>query len=145
MLLDINLKNQFLHSHIWMQLAHKYGSVNIIILAFILQIIGILIPPLSDNLYLNLIASGLYGSTFIGHVALFMHYGGKLAGKNPVIFMGSMTVAYSIGQVGAPLYFISLFEKYETYDIGMFVTAFIVSFGIVALLYAKQLSHTHSK
>ena len=124
---------------IWMHSAHKYGSVNIIILAFILQIIGILIPALSDNLYLNLIASGLYGSTFIGHVALFMHYGGKLAKKNPVILMGSMTAAYSIGQVTAPLYYVALFEKFGTYNNGMYLTAFIVSFGVFALLYAKKL------
>jgi predicted MFS family arabinose efflux permease len=126
---------------IWMTLAHKYGSVDIIIITFILQIIGILIPALSDNLYLNLFASGLYGSTFIGQVALFMHYGGKLAGKNPVVFMGSMTVAYSIGQIIAPLYYIALYESYGNYDKGMFLTAFIVSFGIVALLLAKKINH----
>jgi len=125
---------------IWMRLAHRFGSVNIIIATFILQIIGILIPALSNNLYLNLIASGLYGSTFIGHVALFMHYGGRLAGKNPVVFMGAMTLAYSIGQVSAPLYYIALFEKFGTYDYGMFVTAFIVSLGIFSLIYAKRIN-----
>ncbi len=123
---------------IWMHFAHKYGSVNIIIIAFILQIIGILIPALSTNLYLNLLASALYGSTFIGHVALFMHYGGKLAGNNPVVFMGSMTASYSIGQILAPLYYVALFEYSKSYTNGMFLTAFIVSFGIVALLYAKR-------
>ena len=124
---------------IWMQLAFRYGSVNVIIAAFILQIVGILIPALSTSLYLNLFASGLYGSTFIAHVALFMHYGGKLAGKNPVVFMGAMTATYSMGQVLAPLYYIFLFEKFGNYDKGMYLTAFIVSFGIIALIYAKQL------
>ena len=48
-----------------------------------------------------------------------MHYGGKLAGKNPVIFMGSMTAAYGIGQVSAPLYSIALIEKFGNYKKGL--------------------------
>ena len=44
---------------IWMTLANKFGSVNIIIIAMILQIIGILIPALSANMYLNLF-SGVF-------------------------------------------------------------------------------------
>lgn len=126
---------------IWMRLAHRFGSVDIIIVTFMLQIIGILIPAFSNNIYMNLLSGALYGSTFIGHVALFMHYGGKLAGKNPVIFMGAMTAAYGIGQVSAPLYSVALIEKYGTYDVALYLTAFIVSFGIWFLLYAKRLQY----
>ncbi len=124
---------------IWMRLAQKYGSVNMIIIAFILQIIGILIPTMTNTISLNILSGALYGSTFIGHVALFMHHGGKLAGKNPVIFMGAMTAAYGIGQVSAPLYSVALFEKYANYDMTLYVTAFITSFGIVFLMFAKNL------
>ncbi len=124
---------------IWMRLAQKYGSVNMIIIAFILQIVGILIPTMTNAMSLNILSGILYGSTFIGHVALFMHHGGKLAGKNPVIFMGAMTAAYGIGQVVAPLYSVALFEKYGNYDMTLYVTAFIVSFGIFFLLWAKKL------
>lgn len=123
---------------IWMHLAHKFGSVNIIIVAFIFQIIGILIPTFSNDFYLNLLSGALYGSTFIGHVALFMHYGGKLAGRNPVIFMGSMTAAYGIGQVSAPLYSVYFIEKYGNYNMALYITAFIACLGIIFLLYAKK-------
>lgn len=123
---------------IWMRLAHKYGSVDIIILAFILQIVGILIPTFTNDIYLNLLSGALYGSTFIGHVALFMNYGGRLAGKNPVIFMGAMTAAYGVGQVGAPLYSIALIEKFGNYNTTLYVTAVIAFIGILLLLYAKR-------
>lgn len=123
---------------IWMHLAHKFGSVNIIIAAFAFQIIGILIPTFSNDFYLNLLSGALYGSTFIGHVALFMHYGGKLAGKNPVIFMGSMTAAYGIGQVSAPLYSVYFIEKYGNYNMALYITALIACLGIIFLLYAKK-------
>ena len=90
-------------SIIWMRLAHKYGSVNIIIIAMSLQIVGILIPTFSTNMYLNLFSGILYGATFVGLVALFMNLGGKLAASNPVMLMGALTTAYGIGQVTVPL------------------------------------------
>ncbi len=131
-------------SIIWMRLAHRYGSVNIIIVAMALQFIGILIPAFSTNIYLNLLSGALYGSTFIGLVALFMHLGGKLAGKNPVVLMGSMTAAYGIGQVGAPLYSVALIEKFSNYNSTLYVTAGIVFIGIIFLLYAKKIESSHT-
>jgi predicted MFS family arabinose efflux permease len=126
---------------IWMRLAHRYNSVDVIIVTFILQIIGILIPTLTSNIYLNLFSGALYGSTFIAHVALFMHYGGKLAGKNPVIFMGAMTAAYGVGQVSAPLYSVYFYQKFGSYDIALYTTALIAFLGIVFLLFAKRLTN----
>ncbi len=126
-------------SILWMRLAHNYGSVNVIIIAMALQIIGILIPTFSTNIYLNLISGALYGSTFIGLVALFLNLGGQLAGKNPVVLMGAMTAAYGIGQVGAPLYSVALIDYFGNYNSTLYVTAFIVFIGIVFLLYAKRI------
>ena len=126
-------------SIIWMRLAHKYGSVNIIIIAMALQIVGILIPVFSTNIILNLLSGALYGSTFIGLVALFLNLGGKISGKNPVVLMGAMTAAYGIGQVAAPLYSVALIEHFGNYDVALYVTAGIVLVGIVFLLLAKQM------
>lgn len=124
---------------IWMMLAHKYGSVNIIILAMFLQVIGIMISALTNNIYLNLFSGILYGGTFVGLVALFMNLGGKLAGNNPVMLMGALTTAYGIGQVTAPLYSVALIEHFKTYDYALYVTAFIVFSGIVLLIFTKIL------
>jgi len=125
-------------SIIWMRLAHKYGSVNIIIIAMSLQVIGILIPTLTTNMYLNLFCGVIYGATFVGLVALFMNLGGVLAGKNPVMLMGALTTAYGIGQVTAPLYAVSLTEWTGNYDYALYVTAAIVSSGVIMLLLAKK-------
>lgn len=125
---------------IWMTLANKYGSVNIIIIAMILQIIGILIPALSANMYLNLFSGVLYGGTFVGLVALFMNLGGKLAGSNPVILMGALTTAYGVGQVGAPLYSVKLISLFGNYSAALFVTAIIVASGVIVLFLAKKLA-----
>ena len=127
-------------SIIWMRLAHKYGSVNIIIIAMSLQIVGILIPTFSTNMYLNLFSGILYGATFVGLVALFMNLGGKLAASNPVMLMGALTTAYGIGQVTAPLYAVSLTHLSGNYNYALYLTAAIVLFGVAILLVAKKVT-----
>lgn len=123
---------------IWMRLAHKYGSVNIIILAMFLQVIGIMISALTNNIYLNLFSGVLYGGTFVGLVALFMNLGGRLAGNNPVILMGALTTSYGIGQVSAPLYSVALIEYTNSYTYALYLTAAIVFGGILFLIIAKK-------
>ena len=121
-----------------MRLAHTYGSLNMIMIAMFLQILGLLIPTFTNNMYLNLMSAALYGSTFIGLVALFMNRAGQLSKNNPVVLMGSMTAAYGIGQVLAPLYSIVLIEHFGNYNSTLYLTAFIVFMGIVFLGYAKH-------
>lgn len=126
-------------SIIWMRLAYKYGSVNIIIIAMSLQVIGILIPTIFTSLIASLLSGILYGVTFVGLVALFMNFGGKIAYKNPVVLMGALTTAYGIGQVTAPLYAVYLTQKFGSYDYTLYLTAFMVFIGVIALLIAKKL------
>jgi predicted MFS family arabinose efflux permease len=130
-------------SIIWMRLAHKHGSVNIIIIAMVLQTIGILIPTITNSIYLNLLSGVLYGGTFVGLVALFMHLGGKLAGDNPVILMGALTTAYGIGQVSAPLYAVALTEYSGDYNYALYITAAIMCLGVLMLMTTKIFNISH--
>ncbi len=124
-------------SIIWMRLAHRFGSINIMIVAMIFQIVGILIPTFSSNIYLNLFSGILYGGTFIGLVALFMNYGGQLSGKNPVFIMGAITAAYGVGQIVAPLYCIAFIKQFNSYNPALYLTAFIVLIGVLLLVFAN--------
>ncbi|NQY54093.1 MAG: YbfB/YjiJ family MFS transporter [Campylobacteraceae bacterium] len=126
-------------SIIWMRFAHNYGSVNMIILALLIQVVGILIPTLTNNIFLNLLSGILYGCTFIGLVALFMNLGGKFSGKNSVVLMGIITSAYGLGMILGPLYCVVLFEKYNSYEYSLYLTAFIVLVGALLLTLAKGL------
>lgn len=127
-------------SVLWMRFAYKYKSINVIIVAMFLQMLGILIPALTTDIYLNLLSAALYGSTFIGLVALFMNLAGQISKSNPVVLMGAMTAAYGIGQVGAPLYSIALIKYFGNYNTTLYLTAFILFIGILFLLVAKKLS-----
>lgn len=123
---------------ILMNLAHFFGSINIIILALLLQIIGILIPTFTTNAFLNLLSGVLYGGTFIGLVALFMNLGGKLCASNPVVLMGALTSSYGIAQVIAPLYGAKFVEIFGNYNYALYLTAFIAFGGIVLMLFGKR-------
>ena len=125
-------------SIIWMRMAYKHGSVNMIIIAMLIQVVGIMIPTLTSNVYLNLFCGVLYGVTFVGLVALFMNLGGKLAGSHPVILMGALTTAYGIGQVTAPLYAVKLTTITGNYDLALYVTAIIVLIGAITLMVSKK-------
>jgi len=130
---------------LWMSLAHKYGSVNIIIITLLVQMVGILIPTFTNNMYMNLFSGVLYGGTFVGLVGMFMNLGGKLAGNNPVVLMGAVTTAYGLGQVIAPLYSVYFIEQYGNYDYSLYLTAGIVFIGILLLLFAKTIMTTEQK
>ncbi|RLA08290.1 MAG: MFS transporter [Gammaproteobacteria bacterium] len=125
-------------SIILMILAKKYGSINIIIMAMLLQVAGILIPTITDNIYLNLLSGILYGGTFVGLVALFMNLAGEIAKHNPVILMATFTTAYGVGQISAPLYSVALFEYSGSYNYGLYLTAMIVFAGVLLLLWSKN-------
>ncbi|MGB3751117.1 MAG: YbfB/YjiJ family MFS transporter [Arcobacteraceae bacterium] len=130
---------------LWMTLAHKYGSVNIIIITLLVQMIGILIPTFTNNMYMNLLSGVLYGGTFVGLVGLFMNLGGKLARNNPVVLMGAVTTSYGLGQVIAPLYSVYFIENYNSYDYALYVTAAIVFSGVLLLLFAKTIMTEEQK
>lgn len=121
-----------------MTLSMHFGSINVIIMALLLQIVGILIPTVSDNLYLNILGGVLYGITFIGLVSLFMHLGGKLSGGNPAVLMGALTAGYGIGQVGAPLFSIKMVAATASYNLALYTTAAIVFTGVLLMLIGKR-------
>jgi len=123
---------------LWMRLAHRFGSVQIIILAMALQVVGILLPALTNNIVLILLSGILYGGTFVGLVALFLNLGGRIAAHNPVVLMGAFTTAYGIGQVTAPLYSVALVHYSGSYDYALYLTAAIVMSGILLLLFGRR-------
>ena len=121
-----------------MRLADKYDSLTMMMVAMALQIVGILIPIFSANIFMNLLSGMLFGATFIGLVALFMNFAGQQSIKNPVLIMGAITSAYGVGQIVAPLYCVAFINYYENYNAALLLTAVIVACGIALLAFAKK-------
>ena len=125
---------------IWMNMASRYGYIPVIQFALLLQVIGILIPTFTSIPMVNLLSAAIYGFTFAPLVALFINLGGAIAKENPVVLMGAFTSAYGIGQITAPLYAVYLTNLSGNYNYALYLTAFIVSLGFIALSLSKRLS-----
>lgn len=122
---------------LWMRVAHRFGSVKVIIVTMLMQAVGLLIPVLTNSAWLNLTSGLLFGGTFVALVALFMTLGGQLAGKRPVVVMGAITTAYGIGQVTGPLYSVALTTAQGSYNSTLLLTASMVMIG-AALMWVNR-------
>lgn len=118
--------------------AQKHGILNVIMIAMVVQAFSIMIPAFSINPWFNLMGAFLYGGTFVGLVSLFLSLGGSLAKNNPVIFMGALTSAYSVGQISAPIYVVWLTEKSGNFSTALYLTSTIVMMGVLTLWIAKK-------
>ena len=87
---------------IWDLIARQLGNLNALLLAFILQLAGMLIPILSPGLIWTFIGAALFGGTFIGLVSLVLTMAGRYFPNRPAKMMGKMTLSYGVAQIAAP-------------------------------------------
>lgn len=90
-------------AYLWVKLAARYGTSATLILAGVLQTVGCLLPVIMPGTWPALIGSVLFGSTFMGIVAVVLALGGHLSRHNPAKLMGLLVVAYGVGQISGPL------------------------------------------
>tara|TARA_R110002126_G_scaffold45749_3_gene129360 strand:+ start:859 stop:2064 length:1206 start_codon:yes stop_codon:yes gene_type:complete len=118
---------------IWDRIARKTGYIKALIVAYILQAIGIILPAINDSLPVVIISALMFGGTFIACVSMVLTMAGKFYPSNPAKFMGTMTLAYGAAQILAPVCTGYLTETFGSYDIGLYVSAAIVMIGTLFL------------
>ncbi len=87
---------------LWDLIARWIGYLGALIAAMGLQVVGIVLPAVTDNLAGVLASAVLYGSTFLGCVSLVLTMAGRLYPQSPARMMGRMTLAYGAAQIIAP-------------------------------------------
>jgi predicted MFS family arabinose efflux permease len=118
---------------IWDRIARKTGYIKALIVAYILQAIGIILPAINDSLSVVILSALMFGGTFIACVSMVLTMAGKFYPSNPAKFMGTMTLAYGAAQILAPVCTGYLTETFGSYDIGLYVSAAIVMIGTLFL------------
>lgn len=118
---------------IWDRIARKTGYIKALIVAYILQAIGIILPAINDCLPVVILSALMFGGTFIACVSMVLTMAGKFYPSNPAKFMGTMTLAYGAAQILAPVCTGYLTETFGSYDIGLYVSAAIVMIGTLFL------------
>ncbi|MFA3793031.1 YbfB/YjiJ family MFS transporter [Aliiglaciecola sp. SL4] len=87
----------------WDRIARKRGDLQALLGAYILQTIGIILPAINETLPVVIISALLFGGTFIACVSLVLTMAGNFYPSNPAKFMGTMTLAYGVAQIIAPI------------------------------------------
>jgi MFS family permease len=128
---------------LWDLIARRIGDINALTLAFALQVVGILLPALSNTATMTYLSAILFGGTFIGVVSLVLTMAGRYYPTRPAKMMGKMTISYGIAQIVAPAITGILAEYSEgDYRSGLYLAAIIMTIGTFLTFRLKRLSET---
>jgi MFS family permease len=86
----------------WDRLARRIGELQAMLLAYALQIVGIVLSAFEVSPTVLFLSAFLYGGTFIGIVSLMLTMAGKFYPTRPAKPMGRLTLSYGVAQVVAP-------------------------------------------
>jgi predicted MFS family arabinose efflux permease len=121
----------------WDFIARRIGDLNALILAALLQIVGILLPVMAQGLVAALIGALLFGGTFIGMVSLVLTMAGRYYPTRPAKMMGKMTLSYGAAQIFGPAITGSLATRLGSYNAGLYLAAGVMAVGTLLLLALK--------
>jgi len=126
---------------VWDLIARRLGHLNALIAAFALQVIGILLPTISNTSLLVYLSAILFGGTFIGIVSLVLTMAGRYYPTRPAKMMGKMTVSYGVAQIAAPAITGLIAEQSQgSYDAGLYLAAILMGIGTLLMLRLKVLA-----
>lgn len=117
------------------RIARKWGYLTTLFLAYSLQIIGIMLPTLSNSLIVIAISAILFGGTFVAIVSLVLTMAGHFYPSNPAKFMGKMTLAYGVAQIIAPASTGILAAWLGNYNFGLYLSAGTMLIGTILITY----------
>lgn len=88
---------------VWSFLAKKWGYIKSLVLAMILQSIGIGIPAFWSTQTSFILSALLYGATFMGITTLATTLGRQMNPSNSSRTIGILTAVYAVGQLIGPI------------------------------------------
>ncbi|HWL12291.1 MAG TPA: YbfB/YjiJ family MFS transporter, partial [Ureibacillus sp.] len=125
---------------LWMLLISKFSTVKVLSIAYILQVIGILLPVLTQTSWSVLLSAFLFGFTFVGIVSLSTAYARELFPKQSGVVVSALTTAYALGQIIGPIV-ASWFESFfNSFKAPLSFAGTIVTLALAILLIGKWYS-----
>lgn len=126
----------------WDLIARRTGYLNALIMAYLLQIAGIVLPTFFNSLEVALFSALLFGGTFIGCVSLVLTMAGRLYPASPARLMGRMTLSYGAAQMLAPALTGMLAEYTGGYNPGLWLAGGFVAVGALLIVWLQQADPT---
>ena len=124
---------------IWDLIARRIGNLNSLIIACLLQIVGILLPVLVPGVVATMLGALLFGGTFVGIVSLVLVMAGRYYPTRPAKMMGKMTISYGVAQIAAPAITGLLARHSGSYADGLYLAAGIMVVGTLLMVRLRKL------
>ena len=123
----------------WDFIARRTGELNALILAAVIQVIGIMFPLFSHGLIPALLGALLFGGTVMGIVSLVLTMAGHYYPTRPAKMMGKMTLTYGIGQIIGPAITGWLATAFGGYAVGLYLAAGVMAAGILIFIILRAI------
>lgn len=117
----------------WTAIAERIGFAVSLILAYAVQIVGVLLPAISGSGIAALVAAVMFGGTFMAISALTLPLGRHGAGGRG---FAVLTAGFGAGQMIGPAiagYMVTLGYGFEA---ALYGSAAVLAFGLLVLIYA---------
>ena len=125
----------------WDLVARRVGDYNALLMAYVVQIVSILLPVFLPSAAITLLGAFLFGATFIGIVSLVLSIAGRYYPTRPAKMMGKMTIAYGVAQIIGPAITGMLAEQSGSYADGLYMAATMMIVGTLIMLRLRILDH----
>ncbi len=123
----------------WDLIARRTGKLNALILASLLQVIGILMPVFSGGMNAAIAGALLFGGTVMGIVSLVLTMAGQYYPTRPAKMMGKMTLSYGAAQILGPAITGALAVRLGSYASGLYLAAGFMLAGTLVLMLLNSL------
>ncbi len=118
---------------LWDRIARVLGDIRALMLAFVLQILAVMLPAASSTLWAALAGAVGYGATFIGIVSLTLALVGRRSPANPGKAMARLTLSYGAAQIIAPALTGAMAQASGSFKGGLWLTAAVMTVGLALL------------
>ncbi|WP_274308860.1 YbfB/YjiJ family MFS transporter [Solibacillus daqui] len=129
---------------VWMHLMSRFSTISMMALAYAMQIIGILLPVLSQTAWSVLLSAFLYGFTFVGLVTMSTGYARQLYPQQSGYVVSMLTTFYALGQIVGPVIAGRLETYYVTFKAPLLFAGGTVTVALIILIigyyYSKKKS-----
>jgi predicted MFS family arabinose efflux permease len=126
----------------WDRIARNIGELKALLIAYGINIIGIIIPAFDSSLVGVLLSGILFGATSTGIVSLMLTMVGKFFPTKPAKPMGKLTLSYGAAQILAPALSGMMAEASGNYNMPLMLAGGFMAFGMM-LIYVLILRSKH--
>lgn len=118
---------------LWSRVGARIGLLTALVIAHLVQAVGIVAPVVSSAPGAVLVSAMLFGGTMIGITALVVAYAGRIGGAAAGRLIGVLTASFGLGQIIGPIVAGLLAEGGRGFDLPLILAGATVVVGAAAL------------